>query len=656
MNAYDGELRSYRCPARESAIRTVQGSRISWASPLRTSLVILCLPFVAASCDDGGPLLFPPAAELQLAQTPPTHGTVGAAVSPGLTLRVVDGRGNAVPGVPVDLQVETGGGQVSPGTAQSDGSGVVRVDRWTLGVTVGTNVLTARIGDLDPIRIEVLANPGMPAQITAEAGVGQEAEVVTPLPEAPEVRVTDIFGNPVPGLLVQFQPDQGSGSVESSVVFTDNDGRASPGIWRLGTHAGTQILRVTGQVPTPFAITAQARAAAAERLVKVAGDGQGGRFGEALFRPIEVEVRDPHGNPVADVLVRFTTRAGSGSAFPTQATSDGVGRVRTNWTLGPELEQQSLTAELPGRDQVTFSARGGVEPPDVGDYRVEYLYLTDVESRYRDEFEAAARRWEEVITGDLPAGRLRLEAGACGNNSPPLDREVDDVLILITVMDLGNPNVLGQAGPCAVRVEGGLPALGLVQINSARIGTMYDDGTLRDVIIHEIGHVLGFGTLWGPLRFNFLRNPSLVLGRGVDTHFDGPLAVGAFGTIGGDAYTGGAPVPVENELGERGTRDSHWRQSVFQNELMTGFLSAQTNPMSEVTIASMADLGYEVNYEAADPYVLRFGPHLWDDPQEHGHLHMGDDIYRGPIHVMDLATGKIVRTLEPAEPPLGPRR
>ncbi|TVR59995.1 MAG: hypothetical protein EA422_14280 [Gemmatimonadales bacterium] len=617
--------------------------------------VVAALFLTLASCDDGAPLLFPPAAELELTAPPPSEGTVGSTVSPGLTLRVVDERGNAVPGVPVELQVEAGGGNVSPGTVRSDESGMVQVDRWTLGVAVGANILTARIGELSPVRVEVRANPGMPAQISPEAGTDQIGEVVTPLPESPQVRISDIFGNPVPGLLVQFQPDEGSGEIETPVTFTDQDGRASPGIWRLGPRAGIQTLRMTGQVPAPFTITAEARPAGPATLAKVAGDGQAGPFGEALFRPIEVEVRDIHGNPVPGVAVQFTPSPGSGTVFPSEGLSDGVGRVHTTWTLGPELEDQTLTAILPGLSQVTFSAQGGMDPP-ASRFTVEYLYLTDVDPRYRAEFEAAARRWEEVIVGDLPAGRLQLDAGRCGSNAPALDRDVDDVLILVTVMDLGNPNVLGQAGPCAVRIDGGLPALGLVQINSARIGSMLENGTLRDVIIHEIGHVLGFGTLWGPQRFDLLRNPSLLLGRGADTHFAGALAIGAFGTIGGDTYTGGEPVPVENELGERGTRDSHWRQSVFQNELMTGFISGGTNPMSVTTIASMADLGYEVDLRVADPYALRFAAHLRDTPGEQHHHHLGDHIYWGPIHIMDLETGRVVRTLEPQGPPLGPRR
>ena len=62
-------------------------------------------------------------------------------------------------------------------------------------------------------------------------------------------------------------------------------------------------------------------------------------------------------------------------------------------------------------------------------------------------------------------------------------------------------------------------------------------------------------------------------------------------------------VPVENR-GGRGTADAHWRDAVFGTELMTGFVGRTGNPLSLMTIASLADLGYQVDRNAAEPYSL----------------------------------------------------
>ena len=83
----------------------------------------------------------------------------------------------------------------------------------------------------------------------------------------------------------------------------------------------------------------------------------------------------------------------------------------------------------------------------------------------------------------------------------------------------------------------------------------------------------------------------------------GQMSLQAFDAAGGAAFVG-AKVPVEN-TGGSGTRDSHWRESVFDAELMTGYMNAGVaNPLSAVTAASLRDLGYSVDVARADSYAL----------------------------------------------------
>jgi hypothetical protein len=122
---------------------------------------------------------------------------------------------------------------------------------------------------------------------------------------------------------------------------------------------------------------------------------------------------------------------------------------------------------------------------------------------------------------------------------------------------------------------------------------MQQNGTLGDVIAHEMGHVIGIGTIWprkGLLAGANTANPT----------FTGTAARREFGILKG---TGPAPVPVEN-TGGPGTRDSHWRETVFRNELMSGFIAAAGNPLSKMTVASLKDMGYVVDLNAAEPYTL----------------------------------------------------
>ncbi len=123
---------------------------------------------------------------------------------------------------------------------------------------------------------------------------------------------------------------------------------------------------------------------------------------------------------------------------------------------------------------------------------------------------------------------------------------------------------------------------------------MEDDGSLFNVIVHEMAHVIGIGTLW--------KEHQLVKGSGTNN----PLFIGEYARIEYGQLTG-SPTPLDVPIantGGAGTREAHWREDVFQFELMTGFLNAGINPLSKLTIASLRDIGYEVNYNAADPYQI----------------------------------------------------
>jgi hypothetical protein len=108
--------------------------------------------------------------------------------------------------------------------------------------------------------------------------------------------------------------------------------------------------------------------------------------------------------------------------------------------------------------------------------------------------------------------------------------------------------------------------------------------------------------------------------------------VAAFDGIGGTAFVGNR-VPVEG-TGGPGTRNSHWRETVFKNELMTGFLNNGSNPLSIVTIASLADMGYVVDSGEDDAFVI--APPFTAPPA--GRLApvlLVDDGWKGPLFEVD---------------------
>ncbi len=241
-------------------------------------------------------------------------------------------------------------------------------------------------------------------------------------------------------------------------------------------------------------------------------------------------------------------------------------------------------------------------------YKIEVRFLGGLNTAQKRAFKTAADRWSRVIVGDLPSVMV---GGVL----------IDDLLIEAQGVPIDGPGgVLGQAGPTNLRPAGAgtsafLPAKGIMSFDTADLAQMQANGTLVDVITHEMGHVIGIGTIWA-LK-------GLLVGAGTaNPRFKGSNAKREFGVL---KSTGPLPVPVENG-GGAGTRDSHWRESVFKSELMSGFIAAPNNPLSRMTVASLQDMGYVVNMAAAEAYVL---PNLVQmaelglirSVEDHGHAH-----------------------------------
>ena len=261
----------------------------------------------------------------------------------------------------------------------------------------------------------------------------------------------------------------------------------------------------------------------------------------------------------------------------------GPGQVARQIIEGgiPVTEPESYDAVA---DEAIAKRVANTESP----FRIEVRFSGGLTERQQDAFKEAADRWTRVIVGDLPSVLVDGEV-------------VDDLLILADGSDIDGPSkILGQAGPTRLRPDNAgdaasLPVKGRMSFDTADLEQMEQEGTLNDVITHEMGHVLGIGTIWK--RKNLLKD------AGTDNPtFAGASAMTEYNALQGDESENN-PVPVEN-TGGPGTAGGHWRETVFRNELMSGFISASGNPLSRMTIASLADLGYVVDFDAAEDYSL----------------------------------------------------
>ena len=219
---------------------------------------------------------------------------------------------------------------------------------------------------------------------------------------------------------------------------------------------------------------------------------------------------------------------------------------------------------------------------DRGRFNITFRYLVPLTDRQLEVFESAGERWERIIIKDVPSITGPIPSAFQG--VPPIE-SVDDIVIEVVIAPIDGPGgILGQAGPRYVRTDDFLTLSGVMFFDVADMDFLDELDLFEEVIVHEMGHVLGVGTLWNVAQYGFPR--TLREGPDENPYFNGHMA-----NVHWNAEGGTGELPIEN-MGGPGTRLSHWRESVLDNELMTGYLNLGENPISRITAGSLRDLGY----------------------------------------------------------------
>ena len=266
-----------------------------------------------------------------------------------------------------------------------------------------------------------------------------------------------------------------------------------------------------------------------------------------------------------------------------------------------DLLQNPLSADL--QPIYTLQVRGVLvffSRPVDSVFTIDLVYLGEFSPYQKRSINAAVQRWMSTFTVDVPDYEFTSDwQASCGDQSFEIRQgeRIDDVRIYVGLLDLGH-YAAGRAWPLLTRANH-LPVVGCMEFKPYFVYFGEFDDPLYFLALHEVGHVLGFGTKW--TAHNLLQEPSWDVPNG-DPHFDGPLAIAAFDEAGGHQYRG-AKVPVEGLFPYGGHDNTHWRESVFGDELMTRALSGR-GVLSAITLQSLADLGYSVDLSQAEAYTL----------------------------------------------------
>ena len=220
-------------------------------------------------------------------------------------------------------------------------------------------------------------------------------------------------------------------------------------------------------------------------------------------------------------------------------------------------------------------------------FSIEFVFLGGFTEEEQEVWHHAANRWEAAIQTEFPDYTFSSAwSGACGYQSIniPEGERIDDLRIYVSKFREGNPFLRGYGGygaPIALR-SNSLPIIGCIGIATPSTFSLQ---RLRQAVLHEIGHVLGIGTIWF--------SKGMIRELNGDTHFPGPKAIAAFDQAGGTDYQG-AKVPTQRD-------GFHWRTSALSGEIMS---TVAANPViSAITLQALSDMGYSVDLSATDPYV-----------------------------------------------------
>jgi len=236
-------------------------------------------------------------------------------------------------------------------------------------------------------------------------------------------------------------------------------------------------------------------------------------------------------------------------------------------------------------DDAAFKRATTAPGVDRGRFNISLKFLVPVTERQNEVFEAAAARWERIIIKDVPSFTGTIPSAFAGF-PPAVDGTLDDIIIEVVLAPIDGPgSILGQAGPRFVRTDDFLTLSGVMFFDVDDLDFLESLDLFEEVIVHEMGHVLGVGTLWNTEPFGFPRT----LREGSPSN---PYFIGKTANVHWNAEGGTGELPIEGIEAGPGTGLSHWSESVLKNELMTGFLNLGENPLSRITAGSLRDLGY----------------------------------------------------------------
>lgn len=230
------------------------------------------------------------------------------------------------------------------------------------------------------------------------------------------------------------------------------------------------------------------------------------------------------------------------------------------------------------------------------------LDLTNVLPAQRPVFRRAERFWEARVRGYSASLPTEVRSQITGRLSIDASTQFID----------GVGGILGAAGPDQIAQSAetiGNPANGRFRLTTVPVtGSMVFDiadagrADFESTVLHEMGHVLGIGTMWS---LNGIVNAAgtelgLLQQRQGGFHYIGREGIRGFREESGHHRAN--YVPVE-QGGGPGSALGHWAANWFtqpangsRSEIMLAFATPRTPFLAKMSVTSLHDTGFETIY------------------------------------------------------------
>ena len=154
-----------------------------------------------------------------------------------LVTKAKDTYGNGVPGVAITYTDNGAGGTFSANPVTTDSNGRAPV-KYTTSTKAGSPKIAAKAAGLSSLTFSETVTSGPAANIGIVSGNNQSAPPNTQLSQPLSVKVTDQYGNAVPGVAVKWDDGGAGGSFSANPVTTSSNGIAND-YYTTPSSAGT---------------------------------------------------------------------------------------------------------------------------------------------------------------------------------------------------------------------------------------------------------------------------------------------------------------------------------------------------------------------------------------------------------------------------------